>query len=55
MSDPMEGYEDSTDLATLVALAEGGEPPESPEDVFGGGRREFFRPGPPWYAEDLDD
>jgi hypothetical protein len=43
-----EGYPRSVDLDLLVALAEGGEPPEVPEYEFGG-RREFFRKGPPWY------
>lgn len=44
-----DGYADTMDWGLLVALAEGGEQPEKPEYVFGGGRREFVRPGQPWY------
>lgn len=49
--DTFSGYEQRTDLATLVALAEGGEPKEEPAYIFGGGRRKFYESGPPWYAE----
>jgi len=53
-----DGYADVMDWGLLVALAEGGEQPEKPEYVFGGGRREFTRPGPPWYdgyEEEIDE